>query len=234
MKKSFLTYTISAILLIVGQVNLNAIIFLKRAGFYLAGSGSWAWYVTPEGRLEVSTASPVLKTGPYRPKSNANANASIGYYLDQWRLEIEANYHDKQTNRPFRHGGVSVTDFGFVPKFSAMGNAYYDIPLIPYWGFYLGAGAGFGLRETAITGLINCSKRDGAFAFQVMAGTFYDLSQCLTVTLGYRVYGITRPEELKFFTAVGTPEATTIIVSARRTPLAQSVELGLRWGFGLW
>lgn len=242
MKKKFPPYIIAILFLILAPVNLNAtIVFLKRAGFYLAGSGSWDWYVTPRGRLDVSTASPTLREDRYRPKSSANANASIGYYLDQWRLEFEANYHDKRANKPFSHGGISVTDFGFVAKFSAMGNVYYDIPLmVPWWGFYLGAGAGFGLRETdiitkTITGHHHRrSKRDGAFAFQVMAGTFYDINPNWTITLGYRLYGITRPEEVKFLTAVGTPQAATITVSARKTPLAQSVELGLRWSFCRW
>lgn len=226
MKKIFRTFSIAAILLIIGHVNLNAIIFLKRSAPYIAASGSWDWHISNQMRLLVSTASPVLQTGSVRPKSGGNANLSIGYCLDQWRLEAEGNYRNKKTESFLTNSGVTLTEAGLVSKWSVMGNVYYDIPLVPGYGFYLGAGVGAGFRNTKIKGITNRSRSDGAFAFQVMGGGFYDIYPCLTLTLGYRLFGITRPEDTIFI-----HNSTKITVQARGTPLVQSVELGLRYGF---
>ncbi|PWU06289.1 MAG: hypothetical protein C5B43_02020 [Verrucomicrobia bacterium] len=227
MKKSFFTFVSLICFLLLGLSNLNAIIFLKRSGPYFAGTASWDWYLTNDVGINVSNASPIFKGGKYRPKSGFNGNAIIGYYLDQWRFELEAIFRQKRDNPHFRHGRFTVTDFGLVPKYAAMFNVYYDIPpFVPWLGFYLGAGVGCGFRQVVVKNKVSNSRDTGAFAWQLMAGIFYELPRACnwTFTFGYRLFGITPPQNVR--TVHGN---TVVLTRVKRTPLAQSLEFGIRY-----
>lgn len=229
MKKYFLTLTTSILLLTIGACNLHAILFLKRSGPYLAGTASWDWYLVNDVGLHVSSEFPEFKGRKYRPKDDLNGTAILGYYLDQWRFELEGIFRQKKKNPNFTHGDYTVTDFGLVAKYAAMFNVYYDIPpfcCIPYAGFYLGAGVGCGFREVVLKNHRLISKHTGAFSYQLMAGVYYDLNPCWTVTFGYRLFGMTPPKNVEFF---DKKTNTDVIVRVRRSPLAQSLELGIRY-----
>lgn len=228
MKKYFLTVTTSMFLLILGACNLNAIIFLKRSGPYFAGTASYDWYQVNDVGLHVSSENPEFKGRKYRPKNDFNGTAVLGYYLDQWRFELEAIFRQKRKNPNFTHGDFSVKDFGVVAKYAAMFNVYYDIPpfCVPWVGFYLGAGVGCAFREVVVHNQRMISKNTGAFSYQLMAGVYYDINPCWTVTFGYRLFGMTPPQNVKFN---NIETNTDVLVRVRRSPLAQSLELGIRY-----
>jgi len=228
MKKLSFTFAIFLLLLIIEPCNLHAIIFLKRSGPYIAGTASWDWYLTNDVGLHVSTAVPEFRRSKrYRPKSGVNGNAILGYYLDQWRFELEAIFRQKKRNHHFTHGGFSVTDFGLVPKYAAMFNVYYDIPpCVPWLGFYLGVGVGCGFRDVVVKNNTQISRHTGAFAYQIMTGVYYDFACYWTVIFGYRLFGITPPQNVEFIRG-----NSDVLVRVKRSPLAQSLEAGLRYSF---
>lgn len=226
MKKKFLALIISISFVLVTSSNLHSIVFLFRSGPYFAGSASYDWYEVNDVGLHVSNLNPEFKGGKYRPKSAINGTAVIGYYLDQWRFEIEGIFRQKRKNPDFKHGIYKVSDFGLVAKYSAMFNVYYDIPpfCVPWVGFYLGAGVGCSFREVVLKHSTLTNKNTGAFSYQLMAGAYYDLSPCWTITLTYRLFGMTPPENVEFKTT-----NADVLVRARRSPLAQSLEFGIRY-----
>lgn len=222
MKKITRTLLIATIILFT-QTTAQAIIFLYRTGFYVAGSGSIDWNLTNDVSLDVNTAIPTLKTGSVLPDTGFNANLAVGYYMDQWRIEAEGNYRNKQ-DTPFSNGDVTVTNFGYVSQFSVMANAYYDIPLCDeWWGFYLGLGAGCAFSEIQLTGAINASENQSRFAAQAIAGTFYNINECIALTFAYRFFVTTSPEDVFFTNGV-----TNATMSAESSPITQSLELGIR------
>lgn len=225
--KKLLSSLTFLILFFVNVSNLHAIIFLKRSGPYLAGSLSYDWYHVNDVGLHINTANPEFRGNKYRPKNDWNANAILGYFLDQWRFELEAIFRQKKRNPNFVHAGIIVKDFGLVAKYSAMFNVYYDIPpfCVPWVGFYLGAGVGCSFREVVVRDDRLISRDTGAFSYQLMAGIFYDINPCWTVIFGYRLFGMTPPQNVRFF-----DKNREILVRVRRSPLAQCVELGIRYG----
>lgn len=227
MKKFFLPFTIFLLLLTIGPSNLHAIIFLKRSGPYIAGTASWDWYLTNDVGLLLTPGVPQFQGRKYRPKSGFNGNAILGYYLDQWRFELEAIFREKRKNQRFTRGQFSVTDFGLVAKYAAMFNVYYDIPpCVPWLGFYLGAGVGCSFREVVVENKRLISRNTGAFSYQLMAGVYYDFACYWTATFGYRFFGMTPPQNVEFF-----HNNTDVIVRVKRSPLAQSLEAGIRYSF---
>lgn len=228
MKKNFGTLVLAAIILLSIQGSARAIIFLDRWGGYLAGSTSWDWYTSNSVELEVNTIPAFSNSGSVRPGSGANVNLALGYYLNQCRIEFEGNYRQRKDNISFTSGGETVTDFGMVAKLSAMANAYYDIQMIERFGLYLGGGVGVGFTDIEVKGPINATYDSARFTFQLMAGMYYNLNRCVVVTFGYRLFGITSPEVQDFGRVSGAPIKTGVTVKTHDTPLAQSLELGIR------
>lgn len=222
MKKITRTFLLATIIVFT-QTTAQAIIFLYRTGFYVAGSGSVDWNLSNNVSLDVNTSVPTIATGSVTPATGFNANLALGYYMDQWRIEAEGNYRSRK-DTSFSFGGVTVTDFGYVSEFSVMANAYYDIPLcVEWWGFYLGLGVGCAFSEIEITGAFNASDHQGRFAGQAIAGMFYKVHPCVALTLAYRFFATTSPEDISF-----TNGPTLVTISAESSPIIQSVELGIR------
>lgn len=196
------------------------VIFLYRTGFYVAGSGSIDWNLSNKVFLEVNGVS---ASGKVTPDTSFNANLAVGYYMDQWRLEVEGNYRNRK-DTAFSLGGVTVTDFGYVSQYSVMANVFYDIPLcVKWWGFYLGAGVGCAFSDIEVTGILSAHRSDARFAGQAIAGTFYHINRCIALTLAYRIFATTSPEDYFF-----TNNVANVTVSAESSPITQSVELGIR------
>lgn len=207
------------------QTSAQAIIFLYRTGFYLAGSGSVDWNLSNDVFVQVDTGGGNVTRldGSVTPATGFNGNAAIGYYMDQWRLEAEANYRNKK-DTPFWNNGVLVTDFGYVSQFSVMANVYYDMPICVEWcGFFLGAGVGCAFSEIVVKERLKAFEHDARFAAQVMAGSFYNVTKCVAFTLMYRLFATTAPRDVFF-----TDGATSVYLDSRSAPIIQSVELGIR------
>ena len=95
----------------------------------------------------------------------------LGYkYSDYWRADLRIDYAGK-----FDVGGGADLGFGTV-----LVNGYFDIPISQQLSPYLGVGAGYGW-----TTLDPGPDRDG-FAYALMAGVGADLTQQITLDLGYR------------------------------------------------
>lgn len=122
----------------------------------------------------------------------------------------------------------------YTRDFAIMANLYYDIPVCDCFSVYLGAGAGVSFNEIAIAdkiidtaGKVTSSDhsfttvKNTLFAWQVMTGVAYDLSEDWTLTLGYRLFATAKP---KYQTGTET-------IKAKKMPLSHNFEIGLRYKF---
>lgn len=217
MKNKLLYCVITIGLFLLMHSSLEAILFLDRHRWYVSGGGSWDWYTNNKVRLDGVP-------GENRPDTSWGVMAALGYYLNQWRIELEGAYRDDEGNDIFFSDGIeTVRHFDHVARFSVMANAYYDVPICYGWGFYLGGGLGAGFTRLELDGLVGDERDRVRFAYQLMVGGFWDISGCATITFGYRLFGISTPTD--FERTVG---ATTVLVETRSVPLNQSVEVGLR------
>ena len=203
------------------QSSFGWIYFLDRSGWYLSGGGSIDWYSTNKVELTVSGTT---VSGKHTPETAPGLMFALGYYLNQWRIEAEGAYRNVKGNANFSNGGVNVKRFDHVAEYSVMANAYYDIPICrPEHGFYVGGGLGAAFNELELTGAVKAKSERVRFAYQLMVGGFYEITRCLTLTGGYRLFGISTPKEFQ-----RTSGNTVATVKTRSVPLNHSFEIGLR------
>jgi opacity protein-like surface antigen len=102
--------------------------------------------------------------------SNAfTGGVGVGYqFTDYLRSDLRVDYAGVYTNGP----DMSVT--------TALGNLYFDIPTSTVITPYLGAGAGYGWAP------VDCGPDKDGFAYSLMAGASFDLSDSLDLDIGYR------------------------------------------------
>lgn len=95
----------------------------------------------------------------------------VGYrYNPSWRTDVRVDYAGK-----FDVGGGSDLDFTTV-----LLNGYFDVPLGGQITPYVGLGAGYGWTNV---------DRNG-FAYALMAGASFDLTQSIALDVGYRYRGV--------------------------------------------
>lgn len=104
------------------------------------------------------------------------AGGGFGYnYSDMFRTDIT---FDGVFGYDQRFFGINVD----LDTYSVMANGYWDIPM---GGFtpYLGAGIGYGWAEVSALGV---SADDDGLAVGGMAGVAFDMSQNVTLDVGYK------------------------------------------------
>ncbi|MBB6430968.1 outer membrane protein [Algisphaera agarilytica] len=133
----------------------------------------------------------------------------FGVYLNNWRLEFEANYF-RTDYTDVKFLAFDINADGDITYLSGLGNIYYDIPLgSKDFNLYLGGGIGFSVVQSDAdldSTLINSVTIDGitttaaidsiddtftTFTYQLMAGLSYRVADNVTLTGGYRFRGFT-------------------------------------------
>jgi opacity protein-like surface antigen len=166
-----------------------------------------------------------------------NANAAFGLrFMKFFRGEAQLGYHNTQVKRmpvptaigaPIPPGTGATTAQGNLGLFTAMANGYVDldfgIPFVPY----LGAGIGYGVLEVQAKNQATALKindHTSVFAWNLMAGGYYRVSDSIDVSLGYRYVATTDP---KYDGRVRNLGLTTLDSEYD----AHDVLLGLRFNF---
>lgn len=154
----------------------------------------------PRVYLEVSPGVSVLSDSDIRGSGsspNFKANFDVGYVFgaavgfrlyEDFRIEVNASYRNTAIEKNGRGVG------GRILLFSVMTNVYYDIdfgiPIKPY----LGVGIGNGFVDVDIlerSGTSVSNNKTTQFAWNVMAGIGYALSENFDLSAGYRYLGTT-------------------------------------------
>jgi opacity protein-like surface antigen len=120
--------------------------------------------------------------------------AAVGRSFGPIRGELEGSYRESGIGAASGLG-LSVPGAGDVSALSAMANVYFspDLQLGPVRP-YVGAGAGISrfkasdVQAVGIPGLGPVSASETGFAYQLMAGAEFPLSEAATVTAGYRYF----------------------------------------------
>lgn len=124
------------------------------------------------------------------------AGIKIGTNLgERWRAEVElSRSYNGINNFTFNNGNVNTYASGSINQTYALGNIWYDFhnqsAFTPYAGGGLGAGWADGNLLSNGGNYINVTSAT-ALAFQLGIGVTYDVSQKLSLDLGYRFKGMT-------------------------------------------
>jgi opacity protein-like surface antigen len=160
-------------------------------------------YVLPSD----ATVTVGANTSSDNPEGGFGGSVALGYkfnmnndvFLKAIRAELEGNYTQYGQGN-YTIGGTSITG-GDTTLFGGFLNAYADvgfkgiadIDALDSLGGYIGGGIGYVQTDTTYTGLGTASG--GAIAFQGMLGLSYDLSEQMSLGLGYKFMSIGETEE---------------------------------------
>ncbi len=124
-----------------------------------------------------------------------NVSLAAGVNLGFFRAEGEIAYSKYDFDEAVSSGGATAVD-GDVTALRIMANLYYDITLLPIVSPYIGLG--LGVLESDAEGIISGTafeEKDTEFAFQIMVGAGFELSDELIVEAGYRFFSTTEFDE---------------------------------------
>ena len=120
--------------------------------------------------------------------------AAAGRSFGPIRAELEGSYRQSGVGEA-RGLGLTVPGDGEVSALSAMANVYYSPSLqLGLVRPYIGAGAGIArfkasdVEAVGVSGLGPVSASETGFAYQLMAGAEFPLSEAATLTAGYRYF----------------------------------------------
>ncbi len=123
-----------------------------------------------------------------------NVGGAAGYrFLDRFRAEVSLDYRRAEVDK-VKGGGVTLAGAGDAGVFSAMANGYFDIDL--GWAVqpYVGAGIGIGVVDIDSDSSANILIVDDTsteFAWNVMAGLSYPITEKVILSGGYRYFSTT-------------------------------------------
>lgn len=122
--------------------------------------------------------------------------ASVGYTFDSVRAELELGYRKNDIDN-FSAFGVSVPASGDVTSKSGMVNVYYDFTPKAQLNPFVGAGIGLAKVEVdnaAVAGINLGDADDTVFAWQLIAGIGYQVSDKAVLDLSYRYFATADPD----------------------------------------
>jgi len=167
-------------------------------------------YVAVKGGYSILTKKDSIKY-----KNGFNGAVEFGVSYDAWRLGLEVSYRQNKIKES-KNGAVDVAVQNKVNALAGMINVYYDYALTEECSLYVGAGLGMAkFNFVAKDSKLETGKC--VFAWQVLAGVAYDINENWTVEAGYRLFG--------------TSKVKVSDVAKIKTPLQNSLELGLRYNF---
>lgn len=127
------------------------------SGWYVRGDAGFSW-------LDISN----LGDG-----GAAIAGGGVGYQInDYFRTDIRADHAFSHDGGPYDVSGTTV-----------LWNGYVDLPLSMGFTPYLGVGAGYGWAD--YSGAASPAN-DSGFAWAAMGGVAFNMSQNITLDVGYR------------------------------------------------
>lgn len=173
-----------------------------------------------------------------------SVGGAVGYRFGAVRVEAEGSYFSANLNK---HAGRDIDQdkFETQPSMSVlalMANGWYDVDTGTIFSPFIGIGVG-GLQGTSSQGVEKNAPDDfetvehsgWGFAYQAGAGGAVEVTDGLSIRLGYRLFGTLETTYTAKLEATGPAGADTIadtIVQGLAFPLlVHRVELGLSYQF---
>lgn len=205
-----------------GSCGLN---WFNITDWYWSTGGSADWH--RRMKLEGADTREQFKFDP-----GWNAFGALGVVIGcNWRAELEVAYMRSGLKNvdSFVGGSSAVVNVnGHVEDVPLMLNAYYDIPLLEFVGWYVGAGMGICFNRIVIdpysqgaTSFLGSTTKDNLFAWQLKTGLMVYVNCHITVFAGYRLFGTSKPDS----------SATRLAGSSagyKDRPYLNSLEAGIR------
>lgn len=206
--------------------------YMDWSGFYVGASGAASFHDATERTFMANGAVnyPITEF-----KAGGRGSLFVGYQWNQFRAEVEGAFRehaiDKQITRVPGISSEPITDLNidyYARSFSGMFNAYYDVSLRDNISAYIGGGVGVAYYELKTEALSKPSypaikREDTVFAWQVMGGLSYAVTEMVDLFCGYRFFAITKPDS-HVVNFAGTP----VSVDWDKFPYAHEVEAGVR------
>jgi outer membrane protein OmpA-like peptidoglycan-associated protein len=164
-------------------------------------------------------------------------DGSVGYgFGNGLRVEVEADYFEN-TFRKTKSVGIDFLTAGKDQTYGGFVNALYDFNIgLPFLYPYIGAGVGY--QEVDVnnfytaTGNAYDNQTKGAFAYQGIAGLSFPIAP---------VPGLSATVEYRFTDAMGgvkyrlsaAPNSTFVVPYKRENDANNSIQVGLRYAFGV-
>lgn len=177
----------------------------------------------------------------YELKNSFGGSLAVGYIVDQWRVELEGLYRKNKFNKEKASGSATPANNGTFDykghsrNFALMANVYYDIPLDCNFSAYVGAGLGVAFNEIKLTQidgidaayLKKINKTNSTlFAWQLMGGLQYEITENVTAFAGYRLFATGKPSYKTFDDA-----GKAVTRKFNKAPFSHSIDLGIRYSF---
>jgi opacity protein-like surface antigen len=164
---------------------------------------SWNWYVSVFGGwslpndVELDAVIPPGGTPAHADldiDDGFTAGAALGLRFNDWiraEAEISGNWHDPdKAVQTVGGGGPTTYDNldGDVDALFLLHNIWVDIPIWDALHPYFGGGAGVGRLSADISDANTnyFDDSDWSFAYQLGGGLGFDLSEAITIDIGYR------------------------------------------------
>ncbi len=199
---------------------------------------------------ENNTALTVPSSGKLNTNLGFAGLGSVGYGLGNGlRMEVEGDYRSNSfhnlTDTVLNGAGFSgLETSGKEQKYGPMFNVLYDIPVLPWFMPYIGAGVGYqwvrwqnaAVSATDPSGngfFATSNKTSGNFAYQAIAGLGFPIPQIpgLALTAEFRFLGTTgdRSYDLVGFAGPNTAAATLKVSNEQN----YAGLVGIRYNFGV-
>ena len=153
---------------------------------------------------------------------------AIGAHLPHnFRVEIEGAYRNNNADSTVTTNGGPFELGGDVKVWSVMANGFYDME-VGQFDIFVGAGLGYASVDfdTDFSGFnfVQADGSDDRFAYQLMAGTAWNFTEAMALTLEYTYFDTVGDKANVFNTGLGN---VTIDAPYR----SHAVSAGLRFNF---
>lgn len=158
-------------------------------GVYVSGGlgMNWASKNSAKGLAAGEKLDAKWNTGP-------SFHLAGGYQMDEWRSELELGFYHNNLNTLSHENGDVKPLAGEQRTWTLMGNLFYDMPVLDDLDVYVGGGLGMASVKFRADRYINTAHdewlagRDTVFAYQLMTGVSYKITEKTALTLGYRMF----------------------------------------------
>lgn len=128
--------------------------------------------------------------------------AACGYDFGEFRVEGEFGYqsHEFKKMTDIELNGIPLGDVdadGDIDAFLFLINGFYDIDTGTKLTPYLGGGIGFAaleIKDLFVAGIIRGDKDDTVFAYQLVGGIAYEITEQFAADLSYRFIATSDPD----------------------------------------
>ena len=196
--------------------------------WYFASSGTFGFHDNLRSKASINGLN---RDQRIKFKTGFGGRAALGYALNAWRMELEANVNNNDIKRIRtidQAGNTDVTQNvgGHLRNHAAMANLFYDLDLSQDFDLYVGGGLGGSYQFIKINRILIPSLNPVKYeywvlAFQAMAGFTYHFDENWAINLGYRFFG----------TLDHNSQKQGQKIRLKQIPLSHNVEAGLRFTF---